>query len=291
MSASMFRRVSGLMAGLATIFATALLSAAPVLAQPTDSDGDGMPDRWEQAHGLRAHRADARLDLDHDGLSNLGEYRHHALPEIEDSDHDGHDDGDEVSDDRHSTDVDDADTDDDGTPDGDEDADHDGTDNEDEDDADETCAFDDLDRDDDNVADEDENEQGTRVRNADSDDDGAGDGDEDEDGDGQANEDEDDSDTDDCDGDSDEDGEDDEDGDDLLGVITGFDRDTLQLTVTAEAGGALVLQLTADTEVESGDEDGSFADLRAGVQVAEVDIDDDNGTVEEIELFSAGDED
>jgi len=152
---------------------------------------------------------------------------------------------------------------------------------------------DDDDHDDDDVSDEDENEQGTRVRDADSDDDGASDGDEDDDEDGEANEDEDDSDSDACDGDSDGDGEDDEDSDDLLGVIASYDDSTRQLTITAEAGGALTYQLTADAEIEwdsSGEgssEDGSFADLQPGVQVAEVDLDDDTGKVEEVELIGA----
>ena len=40
-----------------------------------DSDGDGMPDGWETAHGLNpSDPADAYLDPDQDGLSNLDEY-------------------------------------------------------------------------------------------------------------------------------------------------------------------------------------------------------------------------
>jgi hypothetical protein len=41
-----------------------------------DADADRMPDGWEQANGLDAHNpADAALDNDSDGLSNLAEYR------------------------------------------------------------------------------------------------------------------------------------------------------------------------------------------------------------------------
>jgi hypothetical protein len=42
---------------------------------PADSDGDGMSDEWETAHGLDAHNpADAALDPDGDRQSNLDEF-------------------------------------------------------------------------------------------------------------------------------------------------------------------------------------------------------------------------
>ncbi|MBN1391060.1 MAG: hypothetical protein JXA22_10515, partial [Candidatus Thermoplasmatota archaeon] len=41
----------------------------------TDSDGDGMPDLWEDDHGLnRTDPADAASDLDNDGATNLEEF-------------------------------------------------------------------------------------------------------------------------------------------------------------------------------------------------------------------------
>jgi hypothetical protein len=40
-----------------------------------DSDGDGLPNAWELAHGLRTNDAsDAVLDTDLDGVSNRDEY-------------------------------------------------------------------------------------------------------------------------------------------------------------------------------------------------------------------------
>jgi len=293
MTSPFFRRTTGLTAGLATIAAAALMSSGPATARSNDADGDGMPNRWERANGLRVHHADGARDADKDQLSNLKEYLRHALPQDEDSDNDGHDDGDEVYDDTRKTDVDDADTDDDGMEDGDEDSDHDDTDNEDEDDATENCIAADDDRDSDDVADEDENEMGGSVRNPDSDDDGTEDGDEDSDEDGESDEDEDDSDSDDCDGDEDGDGEDDEDSDDFLGTIAAFDSTTDALTIDTTGGFALTFEVNEGTEVEwedhsgHGGGDASEADLQPGVGVAEVDIDEETGALEEIEIIPA----
>jgi len=48
----------------------------------SDADGDGMDDAWERAHGLNpALASDAASDLDHDGISNLDEYRFGTDPE------------------------------------------------------------------------------------------------------------------------------------------------------------------------------------------------------------------
>jgi len=63
-----------------------------------DDDNDGLPDTVEQAVGLDPlSAADAALDLDSDGLSNLQEYQLGTLINDPDTDNDGISDGDEVA--------------------------------------------------------------------------------------------------------------------------------------------------------------------------------------------------
>ena len=67
-----------------------------------DSDGDGLPDEWEQAHGLDPyHPMDpsdpADFDPDFDGLSTLQEFQMGLNPRNPDSDGDGLSDGVEVA--------------------------------------------------------------------------------------------------------------------------------------------------------------------------------------------------
>ncbi|WP_299011391.1 M4 family metallopeptidase [uncultured Shewanella sp.] len=62
-----------------------------------DSDQDGMDDSWEQGYGLNnADPADAGLDLDNDGLTNLEEYVADTDPSLIDTDGDTLTDLDEV---------------------------------------------------------------------------------------------------------------------------------------------------------------------------------------------------
>jgi RHS repeat-associated protein len=62
-----------------------------------DQDSDGIPDYWEEAHGLNPNDpADSRLDSDNDGLTNLEEYENRTDPNNPDTDGDGMPDGWEV---------------------------------------------------------------------------------------------------------------------------------------------------------------------------------------------------
>ena len=49
-------------------------AVATVTVSVLDTDGDGIPDLWETAHGSNPQVNDAALDPDHDGMTNLQEY-------------------------------------------------------------------------------------------------------------------------------------------------------------------------------------------------------------------------
>jgi hypothetical protein len=70
---------------LVAVTAAGLVLAAPAQATGRDTDHDGMPDRWERAHGLDWQHANARGDADHDGVNNLREFHLGSDPRHADS--------------------------------------------------------------------------------------------------------------------------------------------------------------------------------------------------------------
>ncbi len=87
----------------------------PPPSPSNDKDGDGMPNDWETSHGLNPNdKTDATKDPDHDGLSNLTEYKIGSDPQKYDTDGDGMPDGWEYN---HGLDVNKNDA--NGDPDGD----------------------------------------------------------------------------------------------------------------------------------------------------------------------------
>ncbi|SKA86745.1 Protein of unknown function [Prosthecobacter debontii] len=83
--------------GVQVYFQSSPLEETPAFAAFKDTDEDGMPDVWEDFHALNKNSAaDASVDDDLDGLSNLREYLSGTSPNDRDSDDDGAPDGLEV---------------------------------------------------------------------------------------------------------------------------------------------------------------------------------------------------
>ena len=66
------------------IWALSLLFAVDTIGREPDSDGDGLPDWYERLYGLKCMIADAQLDSDGDGRTNLQEYNAGTNPRISD---------------------------------------------------------------------------------------------------------------------------------------------------------------------------------------------------------------
>ncbi len=121
------RKFKTLVTAVVAVAMLAFAGAASAKGGHHDRDHDGMPDRWEQHHGLSAKKANARADHEGDGLSDLGEYRLRLDPQDADTDDDGVRDGAEDADEDGATNAQeeaagtnlrDPDSDDDGVEDG-----------------------------------------------------------------------------------------------------------------------------------------------------------------------------
>src|SRR5262249_7080263 len=76
--------------GVRMFISTNALVDLPAFAAARDSDKDGMPDAWEDAHGFnKFNAADATQDADGDGLTNREEFLAGTDPHNVDTDGDG----------------------------------------------------------------------------------------------------------------------------------------------------------------------------------------------------------
>lgn len=82
----------------------------------SDANGNGIPDRWEEANGLPTTSDQSGADPDSDGLTNAEEYESNTNPNVADSDGDGLDDGSEVGQGSDPRDKSDTEPRDDGLP-------------------------------------------------------------------------------------------------------------------------------------------------------------------------------
>ncbi|MDA0812839.1 MAG: hypothetical protein O3C21_10680, partial [Verrucomicrobia bacterium] len=60
-----------------------------IVRSTTDTDGDGMPNVWEEANDLDPNVDDSALDPDNDGSNNLAEFKANTDPQDSDTDRDG----------------------------------------------------------------------------------------------------------------------------------------------------------------------------------------------------------
>ncbi|MBJ7348698.1 MAG: hypothetical protein JHC87_09035 [Thermoleophilaceae bacterium] len=90
-------RYARVLAGLVALCAM-LLVVSSAQGATRDRNHDGLPDRWEKAHGLSLKKNQAKRDQDLDHVSNLCEFQAGTDPRDADADDDGIRDGREDSD-------------------------------------------------------------------------------------------------------------------------------------------------------------------------------------------------
>ncbi len=89
---------SGTVVIQATLEGASGIASIRIAPAGVDTDGDGIPDEYEIAHGLNPNNpVDAQEDPDHDGLTNLQEYQLGTDPQNADTDGDGLSDGQEIA--------------------------------------------------------------------------------------------------------------------------------------------------------------------------------------------------
>lgn len=94
MPSAWFRVINLTRMALVTMMSAFFIAGMAGVANATDYDGDQMPDWWEIKFGLNpTNAADALIDTDSDGLTNLWEYAAQSDPLVGDTDRDLVEDG------------------------------------------------------------------------------------------------------------------------------------------------------------------------------------------------------
>ncbi|HEY0633128.1 MAG TPA: hypothetical protein VGC98_13815 [Thermoleophilaceae bacterium] len=71
------------------VLAALLAMPGAAMAKSRDRDHDKLPDKWEKKFHLSTHKNNANGDPDHDGLTNLGEFRSRTNPRDADTNNNG----------------------------------------------------------------------------------------------------------------------------------------------------------------------------------------------------------